>query len=166
MSKFVVIRDTREKRGNGWFFEEDDVCAGTIEKGLKTGDYSIKSLEKEICIERKRTIDEFATNCVKQAWYNCMERMKNYKHAYLICEFSWQDVLDYPTSSKIPKHIREKYKLRIPSLYIQKVIVSARTKFNIHVIFCGNKVKAEQCAYRILKRYHEITRRKLLRNNM
>ena len=42
MSKFTIIRDTREKKGHGWWFDESSHCTGTEVKKLDVGDYSIK----------------------------------------------------------------------------------------------------------------------------
>ena len=63
MSKFTVIRDTREKEGHGWWYEEDAYCIGTEATKLDVGDYSIKDKEHILCIERKESISELAGNC-------------------------------------------------------------------------------------------------------
>ena len=35
MSKFTIIRDTREKKGLGWWFDESSHCTGTEVKKLE-----------------------------------------------------------------------------------------------------------------------------------
>ena len=60
MSKFTVIRDTREKKGHGWWFDESSHCTGTEVKKLDVGDYSIKGREEIVCIERKESVSEIA----------------------------------------------------------------------------------------------------------
>ena len=157
-NKFTVIRDSREKVNSGWLFDYDSYCEGTVIEKLKTGDYSIEGLEDFICIERKQSIDEFAHNCIEKRWVNCMNRMSKCKHAYLIFEFSWLDIDRYPESAKVPKHVKKK--LKIPPKYIRKVIYTARERFNIHVLACGDQRTAEKVAYRILKKAHELSIRR------
>ena len=53
MTRFTVIRDTREKEGHGWWFDENAYCIGTEKTKLDIGDYSIKDKEHILCIERK-----------------------------------------------------------------------------------------------------------------
>ena len=49
-NRFTVIRDTREKKGHGWFFEDDgSYCEGTSISKLDVGDYSIDGLEHMLC---------------------------------------------------------------------------------------------------------------------
>ena len=157
--KFTVIRDTREKTDWGWSYAEDAYCNGTIISKVNVGDYTVEGLEDYVCIERKASIDEFAHNCIEKRWQKCMERMSELKHSFILFEFSWNDVNTYPHSANVPKHIRNK--LRIPAKYIRKVINTARNDYNIHVIACGNAMKAEQVAYRIMKKAYEIQRRGL-----
>ena len=52
MSRFTVIRDTREKDGHGWWFDEDAYCAGTETSKVDIGEYTIKDKELLLCIER------------------------------------------------------------------------------------------------------------------
>lgn len=154
MNKFTVIRDTREKPAFGWSWAEDAWCAGTIISKVDTGDYTIEGLEDYVCIERKQSIDEFAHNCIEKRWKDCMKRMSEVKFPFLLFEFDWYDVDHYPRTAKVPARVRKK--LRIPAKYIRKVIHTAREDYNIHVIACGDSYKAEQVAYRILKKAHEL----------
>ena len=159
IDKFTIIRDTREKPSHGWFYEEDAYCNGTIIQKLNIGDYSIAGLESYVAIERKESIDEFAHNCIEKRWKSCMHRLGSCKHRFILFEFPWEDVLNYPHSSNAPPKIKEK--LRLPSKYIRKVIYTARETHKIHVIPCGDKYTAERFAYRILKKAYELRRRKL-----
>ena len=63
MTRFTVIRDTREKEGHGWWFDENAYCIGTEKTKLDIGDYSIKDKEHILCIERKESVSELAGNC-------------------------------------------------------------------------------------------------------
>lgn len=157
--KFTVIRDTREKPSHGWSYDPDAYCEGTIIQKLNIGDYSIAGLESYTCIERKESIDEFARNCIDKRWKSCMQRMATCKHSFLIFEFTWDDVMNYPASTKVPQRFRNQ--LRVPSKYIRKVIYTARHDYNIHVLACGNKYNAEKAAYRILRKAYELRCRKL-----
>ena len=158
-NKFTVIRDTREKPSHGWSYEPDAYCNGTIIKKLNIGDYSIEGLEGYVSIERKESVDEFARNCIDKRWKSCMQRMACCKHSFLLFEFSWDDINNYPHSAKVPSSVRGK--LRVPSKYIRKVIYTAREDYHIHVIACNNRYTAEKTAYRILKKAYELRRRKL-----
>ncbi len=152
--RFTVIRDTREKISHGWLYEESTHCTGTIVDKLNIGDYSIVGLEEFVCVERKQSIDEFAHNCIEKRWKNCMQRMSKCKYPFILFEFSWYDVDNYPRSAKVPKRVRNK--LKIPAAYIRKVIYTAREQYGIHVLACNDALKAEKVAYTILKKAHEI----------
>lgn len=95
-NKFTVIRDTREKPEHGWNFEPDAYCAGTVRKGLKTGDYSIEGFEDQFCIERKMTLVEFVQNCSQARWDRCVKRMGEMRFAYLFFEFPDTQVNEWP----------------------------------------------------------------------
>ena len=58
MTRFTVIRDTREKEGHGWWFDENAYCIGTEKTKLDIGDYSIKDKEHILCKERKESVSE------------------------------------------------------------------------------------------------------------
>jgi len=153
-NKFTIIKDTREKAPYGWSFEPNAYCEGTIIDTVKTGDYTVEGLENYVCIERKKSIDEFAHNCIEKRWQKCMQRMSKIRHSYILFEFSWDDINNYPKSAKVPDRVRKK--LKVPAGYIRKVIYTAREDYNIHVIACGDKYMAEQVAYRILRKSNEL----------
>ena len=62
--KYVVLKDTREK--NGWNFNSSSKCLAVARWGLKTGDYTIRGLEKDLVIERKASTGELAMNLGKK----------------------------------------------------------------------------------------------------
>ena len=89
---FTVIKDTREQEG--YHFSKYDKCEGMIERKLDTGDYSIEGLEEKICVERKASPEKnLATNLgqKKHAFMNEIERMKPFRHKFILLEFSLQD---------------------------------------------------------------------------
>jgi hypothetical protein len=154
MEKFCIIRDTREKKEHGWFFEEDAYCQGTEISKIKYGDYCLKGYEDFFVIERKMGIDEFAHNCVETRFKVLIDNLiKSCKHIYLIFEFTQQDVDDYPESSNAPKEVKSKLKIR--AKFIRMHIRALRQR-GIHILFCEDRMKAEKIAYRLLKKAHEI----------
>ena len=84
MSKFLVVKDTREK--DGWYFKESDYCQGMIDQKLDTGDYSVQGLEDVLCIERKGSVSEIANNIVDKRFDRELDRMKEFKYKFLILE--------------------------------------------------------------------------------
>lgn len=156
--KFTIIRDTRENKLAGWNFPISAYCNGTIKKKVWAGDYTVLGLEKYVCIERKKSINEFAQNCVQKRWHNCMDRMSQCKFKFLLFEFSFSDVENYPHSAtNVPAAMR--HKLKVPPKYIIRIIEAARKEYGIHVLFCKNAINAERAAFRILKKAHEISLR-------
>ena len=109
---YTVIKDTREQEG--WFFTSYDRCEGMEVNTLHTGDYTLKGFEDVVCVERKASVSEIATNLgkKKKAFYNEMERMRDFNFRYLLLEFSALDVIDYPLSllSEEEKELYYSYK--------------------------------------------------------
>ena len=97
-SDFNIIIDTREQQA--WEFPRHS----TANKKLDTGDYSLGGLEDILCIERKKSVSEIASNITEKRFEDVLERMTKYKYTYMIFEFSLTDVLMYPQGSEIPRH--------------------------------------------------------------
>lgn len=133
-----IIRDSREKKGY-WVFGGKRCKT----KALKTGDYTIEGYEDVLCIERKKTVMEIAGNFTHKsgAFWREIERMEEYKHAYLILEFTEEELLGYPFKSKLPKYL--KAKIRIRGGYLAARIEMIEEK-GIKVIFAGNRERAIQ----------------------
>lgn len=157
-NRFTIIKDTREKAPHGWSFDPDAYCDGTTISKVSAGDYTIEGLEEFICVERKKTVDEFARNCIEARWKNCMQRMSACRHSFILFEFSWDDINNYPASAKVPNRIKKK--LRVTPALIRKVVHQARDEYGIHVLACDNKLKAEKVAYRILKKAYDLQLRR------
>jgi len=151
---FTVIKDTREQEG--YHFSKYDKCEGMVERKLDTGDYSIEGLEEKICVERKASPEELATNLgqKKHAFMNEIERMKPFPHKFIILEFSLQDLVDFPEGSRIPES--QKAKVKISGKYMLKMLMEFQLKHNIHVIFCGNKYNAFLTLTSLFKRINEM----------
>ena len=153
MSKFTIIRDTREKKGHGWWFDESSHCTGTEVKKLDVGDYSIKGREEIVCIERKESVSEIAKNCGEKRFHRELEAMAKFPYAFLLLEFGWADIERYPAGSGIPYPQWKKRRIKAP--YILSVLFSMQIEKGIHVIACGDKITAEAMALRILKKVNE-----------
>ena len=111
MSKYTVIKDTREQ--DGWFFSSYDKCEGMEIGTLHTGDYTLKGYEDIVCVERKASVSEIAMNLgrKKKPFQEEIERMKDFHFSFLILEFDMNDVLKYPEGSRVPKNARSKVKV-------------------------------------------------------
>ena len=149
MSKFVVIQDTREK--NGWNFDIYDSCIGTLSKGLKTGDYTIEGREDCLIIERKATTAELALNLGKKRmqFEAELERMTFFQHPYIICEFSEDNVREFPKNSTVPVS-KWKY-LRMNGKFMRKCLHDYEEKYGVKIIFTNNKEEAEEEALKIIQ---------------
>lgn len=119
----MIIKDTREQKG--WEFEEFTMGA------LKTGDYTYEGLENILCVERKGTFSELALNLTQERFWRELERMSQFKHPYIICEFELKDIMLYPYNMGT---LQKKIKVRGP--YLLKKIAEAEL-MGIHFIFAG-----------------------------
>tara|TARA_R110000782_G_scaffold83735_1_gene163837 strand:- start:1429 stop:2013 length:585 start_codon:yes stop_codon:yes gene_type:complete len=172
---YTVIKDTREQEG--WFFTSYDRCEGMEVNTLHTGDYTLKGFEDVVCVERKASVSEIATNLgkKKKAFYNEMERMRDFNFRYLLLEFSALDVIDYPLSL-LGEGDRELYKLyksgeidlpdfkrfriveqtKISGKYLIKSLMELSIRYDINVMFCGNKNGAFLICNSLFKRLNEL----------
>lgn len=129
MSRFTIIRDTREQKG--WNFTETDYCEGQINKVLNTGDYTLVDMEQIICVERKGSVGELATNIVQSRFDREIVRMREYKHAYIVCEFEMRDVMMYPYNQ--PEKVR-KYIKTTPQFLLKRI---NEIGLEVNIIFAG-----------------------------
>lgn len=172
---YTVIKDTREQ--DGWFFTSYDRCEGMEVNTLHTGDYTLKGFEDVVCVERKASVSEIATNLgkKKKAFYNEMERMRDFNFRYLLLEFSALDVIDYPLSL-LGEGDRELYRLyksgeielpnfkrfkiveqtKISGKYLIKSLMELSIRYDINVMFCGNKNGAFLICNSLFKRLNEL----------
>lgn len=150
--KNVVIRDTREKKGEGWIFIPTDWCQGTITGTLKTGDYSIQGYEEVFCIERKGSASELAQNITQKRFEDELKRMQSYEYSFILLEFDMSDVLKYPEGSGIPKS-KWKY-LGFKGGYFLKRILELELRYpKTKIIFCGKH--GLDVALSLMKRFTE-----------
>ena len=132
--KYKVIRDTREQ--NGWTFMSSKACEGTLSGALKTGDYSIEGYEELLTIERKGSIAELANNLVEDRFERELERMESFKYAFMILEFSMDDLIKYPKGSGIPSYKIKSVKLN--PFFLLKRLMEIEIKYKVKIIFAEN----------------------------
>lgn len=115
---YTVLRDTREQRG--WIFPQSGRCQGTEVVTLRTGDYGLKGYEDLFVIERKGGTAEFATNIFEKRFTRELDRLDEFKHAYLFLEFEFDDICIFPVNSGIPTARWNKLKVT-PQLFMAKL---------------------------------------------
>ena len=152
--KYVILKDTREK--NGWNFEFSERCLAVANWGLKTGDYTARGLEKELVIERKASTGELAMNLGKKrkAFEAEIERMSNFRWRYVLCEFSIDDLMNFPVNSGIPE--KQLQFVRMNGKFMWKKLCEYQEQHGVQVIFCDNKQNAEDRAIMIFDQVSEI----------
>jgi len=149
-SDFHILIDTREQKA--WEFPRHS----TANIKLDTGDYSLAGFQDKLCIERKKSVSEIASNITEKRFVNELERMAEFKYRFMIFEFSLTDVLIYPEGSEIPQHKR-KY-IRISPNFILKKLSEYMVNYNINIIFGDTPKNAEKAAMAIMRRVYEIER--------
>jgi ERCC4-type nuclease len=141
---FEVIRDTREKESNGWFFSKDKSCVGTQTKKLDTGDYTIVGCEKLFVIERKGSVAEWAGNLTQERFEKEMLRLENYLWPFIILEFTLEDMMNWPNNCGLPKDkIAE---VKTSPFFLLKRVVELQLNYKTKIIFAGNKGKEIACS--------------------
>jgi len=147
----MIVRDTREKEGHGWFFEESQYCEGTELKKLDSGDYSISGRESLVAIERKENIVEFAQNLTQDRFERELERMEQIAHPYVVLEFDFEDLVRYPHSAKLPPNIKQN--IQISGQYLLRRLCELQLKYKTKFIFAGKFGK--QFTESLFKRLNE-----------
>jgi len=152
--KHIVLRDTREK--TGWDFKSSNKCEAIVDWGLRTGDYTVKGLEKYLVIERKSSTGELSINLGKkrQAFEAEIERMQKFRWKYIICEFSIDDLMNFPQGSGIPK--KQLQFVRMNGKFMWKKLCEYQEEHGVQVVFCENKEHAEERAMIIFDEVTEI----------
>jgi hypothetical protein len=131
----IILQDTSEQKPWDFSFYGYE----SKKYNLDTGDYTTEELKDIYRVERKASTGELAINIGSKGrqFYAEMERMLDYKHRYIICEFPFQDLLTFPLNSGIPKS-------KIPHLKISKnFLISSleriENKYNIEIIYAINR---------------------------
>ncbi len=151
---YVVVKDTREQKG--YWFSNYDKCGGMVDRKLDTGDYSIEGFEDVLCIERKASVSEIANNMGKKkdSFHREIERMDKFRFPFLICEFSLDDVMNFPEGSDIP--LQKRQFMKISPKYLLKCFMDYQVNYNVKVLFCGNKDNAFRVVNSLCKRVNQL----------
>lgn len=152
--KHIILKDTREK--NGWDFKSFDRCIAVADWGLRTGDYTVKGLEKHLVIERKASTSELAINLGKKrsAFENEIKRMSSFRWKYIIFEFSIDDLMNFPKNSGIPK--KQMQYVRMNGKFMWKKLREYEEEYGVQLIFSYDKENAEERAMIIFDEVTEI----------
>lgn len=148
--KPIIIKDTREQIG--WNFPVSSWCGGMQIGTLKTGDYTIKGLEDILCIERKKSVEEISRNLGKlgKQFEAELERMSHIKYSFVVCEFTFWDLLNFPKFAKVPKVMAAKIKMT--GAFMTRLITQHEIKYGVNFVFCGNVEGATTYTTNIFKR--------------
>lgn len=148
ITEINIIADTREK--NGWTFSSSKLIKNIEQKKLDTGDYSIVGYETEFAIERKASTSEIATNLTEKRFDDVLGRLTVFTYKYIICEFDFVDLMDFPVNSGMPRYLYDKVKIS-PNFLIS-AMSKIQVDYGIPIIYAGNKNNAEIVAESIMKR--------------
>jgi len=138
LPKYSVVRDTREKPGYGWVYEEHTHskrrppnCNGTVTQTLKTGDYSLVGYEDILCIERKEDYAELWGNYAERdRFQDEMERMSVIKHKMVIIETQLtKDIFDLSPPQ---------YKTGVPGRSMIRWLMHLTAKYGVPFIPAGS----------------------------
>ena len=148
MAKPYILRDSREKVNHGWEFPEDSNFAGTVIAKLKTGDYTIQGYEDILVVERKATITEWAANVFQDRFKNELERMRSFKFAYILFEFSLEHLLRFPYGTTIPKQQWPPY----DGAVLLRKTLEFQIEYGVHMWMCDDADNASKLAHSLFKR--------------
>lgn len=152
-NQFKVLRDTQEKKGKGWIFPANDRCTGTDIKNMWTADYTIEGFEDFFLVERKGSISEYAANLCQKRFHDELYRMDEVPHPYLVLEFQAIDIVNYPKSSTIPKHLWSTIKMT-PQNFMKTHHEIQLDHPNLKIVFVGSAGK--QYMMSLFKRIHDL----------
>jgi len=141
-NNLTIIQDTREKRPiefKNWKVE--------VSK-LDTGDYSLKGYEDILCVERKMSTSEWSKNAIEERFEDEMKRLQHFKYKFIVCEFDFNDLVNFPTNSGIPK--RMWYNVRIRPEFLIKRAFDIQVNYGIQIVYAG--FYAEAAILSIFKR--------------
>lgn len=143
----VVLVDTREQ--TPWTFSCSKYIIDIREGKLDTGDYSLEGYEDLVRIERKASTSEIAGNITEKRFKDWLERLSTYKYKFLICEFDFEDIVNFPHNSGIPKSMMNR--IKISPAFIMAAMSKIQLKYGIQIIYAGNPRNGQLAAESIFK---------------
>lgn len=115
IKKFTIIRDQQEKN-NYWTFAKTSFIEKVKVEHLKTGDYILEGHPNLCAIERKGSVAEFAQNIYQKRFENELIRLETIRYPFVLLEFDLFDVVNYPSTAKLPPKIKKKIKVKGPQI--------------------------------------------------
>jgi hypothetical protein len=85
-----------------------------------------------------------------------LERTKQFRFKYIICEFPYKYLDTFPINSGIPAG-KIKF-IRITSNYLKSKINNIQEEYGIEFIFCPNEYEAQDKAIELMEKAYEIIR--------
>lgn len=154
----IIVQDSQEKLP--WNFRTYKEVEEQIITKIPTGDYTIHGYENEFIIERKKSMDELAINLGKfyTRFRNELIRMREFKEKYIICEFSIEDLINYPASSNIHKYswkTKKPIEIRMRGSSMSKQINTITEIYGIEFKYCMNRANARETAFNLMKGFNE-----------
>lgn len=137
--KNIVLRDTSEKLGHGWWFGPDDIVETTEKANLFTGDYTLRGYEQDFIIERKGSTSEFSMNIFEKRFEDEMIRLDEFKWSFIVCEFTFEDLLSFPVNSGIPPRFWKK--LKVNSSYLISAFLRYQVRYKTKIILAGEQAQ-------------------------
>ena len=91
--KPVVLVDTREKQSLPLFDNHPNWIASERRKALKTGDYTVEEMERDLCLERKSLADIVAcTVAYRERFLASCARLARFRWKAILIEATYEDI--------------------------------------------------------------------------
>jgi hypothetical protein len=114
-----------------------------MKKSLWIADYTVEGIEDLFLIERKATPSELYLNIMTKDYVRFKKELvelNKVKHAFIICEFSLDDLLGFPWNNpKIPRRKKIRMKKGL-DVYDRITLINAEFP-NIQFLFGGKSAK-------------------------
>ena len=140
--QFTILIDSREQ--TPWEFPAD---ISTEKSSLPTGDYSIRGLSDFISIERKE-LNDFLLCCgrERERFVRELQRMRGYSAKAVIVESDLKTIR------------RGKYRSRISPEAVIGSVGAWTARYNVPIIFAGDREGARDMAYSMLRGFYKSMR--------
>lgn len=134
----IVTVDTREK----WPYLFQDYPVDLVTATLTTGDYSLRGMEDQVCIERKTLNDFVGSICRgRERFERELLRMKAYELGVVIIEASMSDI------------VAQRYRSKMSSGAVAQTIFSWANRYGVHFHLANNRKLGEFATYGFLQKF-------------
>ena len=128
--KPVVLVDTREKQALPLFANHPNWIAGERRKAMKTGDYTVEEMERELCLERKSLADLVAcTVTYRERFLKSCARLAQFRWKAILIEATYEDIKGGFESFDIPSDVH-------PNAVVG-TLDAVEAKFGIPIIYAS-----------------------------